>query len=72
MTANQCRNALARGSREVQFPVDDEGNSLLDAYETLDEQAVPDKALDSAESRRMIVELVDALPEAQRQCILMY
>ena len=72
MTANQCRNALSRGPREVQFPVDEEGNSLLDTYETLDEQAVPDQAMDSKESRRMIVELVDALPEAQRQCVLMY
>lgn len=72
MTANQCRNALARGPREVQFPVDEEGNSLLDTYETLDQQAVPDQAMDSKESRRMIVELVDALPQAQRQCVLMY
>lgn len=72
MTANQCRNALSRGPREVQFPVDEEGNSLLDTYETLDEQAVPDQAMDSKESRRMIVELVDTLPEAQRQCVLMY
>lgn len=72
MTANQCRNSLARGSREVQFPVDEEGNSLMDAYETLDEQVVPDQAMDSKESRRMIVELVDALPDAQRQCVLMY
>ena len=73
MTANQCRNALSRGHRrEVQFPVDEEGNNLLDTYETLDEQAVPDQAMDSKESRRMIVELVDSLPEAQRQCVLMY
>ena len=72
MTANQCRNALARGPREVQFPEDEEGNSLLDTYETLDDQTVPDKALDSEESRCMIVELVDGLPEAQRQCVLMY
>ena len=66
MTANHCRNALTRGSREVQIPEDEDGNSLLDTYETLDDQAVPDKALDSEESRRMIVELIDALPAAQR------
>ena len=72
MTANHCRNALTRGSREVQIPEDENGNSLLDTYETLDDQAVPDKALDSEESRRMIVELIDALPAAQRQCVLMY
>ena len=72
MTANYCRNALSRGHREVQIPEDEEGNSQLDTLETLDEQTIPDKALDSDESRRMIVELIDHLPEAQRLCVLMY
>lgn len=72
MTANHCRNILTRGRREAQIPEDDEGNSLLDAFESLDEQAVPDKALDNDETRRMIVELVDQLPPPQRQCVLMF
>lgn len=71
MTANHCRNVLTRGRREAQIPEDDEGNSLLDAFESLDEQTVPDKALDNDETRRMIVELVDQLPPPQRQCVLM-
>ena len=41
MTANHCRNVLTRGRREAQIPEDDEGNSLLDAFESLDEQSVP-------------------------------
>ena len=45
---------------------------MLDTYETLDEQEVPDKALDNDETRRMIAELVDDLPDAQRQCVLLY
>ena len=72
MTANYCRNVLRRGGREVQIPEDEEGNSLLDTFETLDAQTVPDKAMDSAESRRMIMELIDNLPEPQRLCVLMY
>lgn len=72
MTANRCKNLLTRGPRENQIPEDEEGNSLLDAYENLDEQTVPDKALDNEETRRMVMELVDALPEAQRLCVLMY
>lgn len=72
MTANHCRNILTRGRREAQIPEDDEGNSLLDAFESLDEQTVPDKALDNDETRRMIVELVDQLPPPQRQCVLMF
>lgn len=72
MTANYCRNVLRRGNREIQIPEDEEGNSMLDTFETLDEQAIPDKALDSEESRRMIMDLIDGLPEAQRLCVLMY
>ncbi len=72
ITANLCRNAINRGPREMQIPEDEEGNSLLDTYETLDEQTIPDKALDNDETRRMIAELVDALPEAQRECVLLY
>ena len=72
MAANHCRNVLTRGRREAQIPEDDEGNSLLDAFEDLDEQTVPDKALDNDETRRMIVDLVDQLPDTQRQCVLMY
>lgn len=72
MTANYCHNVLRRGGREVQIPEDEEGNSLLDTFETLDAQTVPDKAMDSAESRQMIMELIDNLPEAQRLCVLMY
>ena len=61
-----------RGHREVQIPEDGEGNSLLDTFESLDEQSVPDKALDNEETRRMILALVDSLPDAQRQCVLMF
>lgn len=72
ITANYCRNLLIRGRRESQIPEDEEGNSLLDAFENLDDQAVPDKALDNEETRRMIVDLVDQLPPPQRQCVLMF
>lgn len=40
--------------------------------EEADDQMVPDRALDTEENRRMVRELVDALPEVQRLCILMY
>ena len=72
ITVNRCRNLLSRENRESQIPESEEGDSLLDNLEDLDEQAVPDKALDNEETRRMIVELVDALPDQQRMCVLMY
>ena len=71
-TANRCVNALKRSHVELQFAEDEEGHSVLDNLEEADEQQVPDKALDNAETTRMIEEIVDGLPEAQRVCTLMY
>jgi len=71
MAANHCKNLL-RKTGEFQIPEDEEGNSLLDTYETLDEQLIPDKALDNKETRRMVIEMIDALPAAQRMCVVMY
>ena len=72
ITANRCRRLLAAPHREWQIPEDEEGNSLLDRLENLDDQLVPEKALDDGETRRMILELVDELPPEQRMCVLFY
>lgn len=70
--ANRCKNKLSREKKDRQIPEDEEGNSLLDTYENLDDQLVPDKALDNEETQRMMMELVDALPDAQRMCVMLY
>ncbi len=67
-----CLNARARNPKDLQFTEDEEGHSLLDTLEELDRQAIPDAALDNAETQRMVRELVDALPELQRVTILAY
>ena len=72
ITACYCQNQLTRGKKDLQFWEDEEGNSVLDQFEELDEQLVPDKAVDNEETRQMVVALVDALPPAQRLCVLMY
>lgn len=58
-TANRCVNALKRNRVELQFAEDEEGHSVLDSLEELDEQQVPDKALDNTETTRMIEEIVE-------------
>lgn len=72
ITYNRCVNMVTRRKREEQIPEDDDGKDLLETYETMDEQVLPDKALDTAEMRRMIAELVDELPELQRMTVLFY
>ncbi|MBM6926613.1 sigma-70 family RNA polymerase sigma factor [Pseudoflavonifractor phocaeensis] len=72
ITANQCRRLLSKRGQVWQIPEDEEGNSMLDQVEDLDQQRVPDQALDNQETRRMILELVDGLPPEQRMCVLFY
>ena len=72
ITANRCRHLLSAPRREWQIPEDEEGSSMLDSLENLDEQLIPDKALDNEETRRMILGLVDDLPPDQRLSVLFY
>lgn len=71
MTVNHCKNMLMRTHPEMQFWEDEEGNTILDDLEDLDEQAVPDHVIDNQETCRMLSELVDKLPPPQRMCVMM-
>ena len=74
MTVHYCQNQLRhdrRHSKDVSLE-GDEDHSIPDTFEDLDDQTVPDKALDNDETRTMIVDLIKALPDAQRQCVLMF
>lgn len=72
ITANRCKHILTQGTREWQIPEDDEGNSMLDSIETLDDQTVPDKAMDNAETRRLILDIIDGLPAEQRMTVTFF
>ncbi len=72
ITANRCRHLLSRNVREWQLPENEDGESMLDSLEDLDQQAVPEAALENKETRRLVLELVDALPPDQRLCVLFY
>ena len=72
ITANRCRHLLSAPHQEWQIPEDEEGNSMLERVENLDETLVPEQALDNEETKRMILGLVDDLPPEQRMCVLFY
>lgn len=72
ITATHCMNALSRNHVDLQFAEDEDGHSVVDDLEALDEHSIPDKALDNAETARMIDEIVSGLPEAQRMSTLLY
>lgn len=66
--ARTCMKTCAREHREIAV-----GESAEEPFfEDLDDQKVPEKIIDTQETRRMIRELVDGLPAAQRLCVLMY
>ena len=44
----------------------------LDLQEEKDSEYIPDAAMDTAETRSLIMEIIDGLPEDQRLCVLMY
>ena len=52
--------------------IDDYDETALDNMPETGEDFLPDSALDDAETRRMILELVDNLPDAQRQAVVFY
>lgn len=69
IAANQCRNDLRGGGKELQFAEDEDGNSILDDLEELDHRNVPEKALEDQELKRIMAELMDSLPPEQRDCV---
>lgn len=72
ITANRCKHLLTQGTKEWQIPEDEEGNSMLDSMETLDDQTVPDKVIDNAETQRLILDIIDALPAEQRMTVTFF
>lgn len=72
ITANRCKRMLTRELRDLPLPEDEEGHSLLDSIETQDDQTIPDKALDNAETQRLVLALIDALPAPQRMTVTFF
>lgn len=64
-----CAKTYAKKHRELLLA---DGGAELEDFEDPDDRLVPEAVIDNEETRRMIVELVDALPPPQRLCVLMY
>ena len=72
IAANKARNLLRKNGRLVELPEDEEGHTVLDEQPGEDEALIPESALDSAEQRRLILSIIDGLPEAQRECVMLF
>ena len=72
ITANCCRKFHNREKRYVSPEQDEEENSYFDSIPDPDEKLLPEAAADSGETRRLVMELVDRLPQEQRECVVLY
>ena len=72
ITANYCKNALSAKNVEFLAPKTEDENDPFAAYESLDEQTVPEKVLEKNETQALIRKIIDELPDEQRMCVLMY
>lgn len=68
MTMHMCLNRILKKQRERQHQ--ELASEMI--LENLDDREIPDKVLDNKETRRMVRDLVDDLPEPQRLCILLH
>ena len=67
ITANKCMNFLRRNS-----PVSIDEPDILELLDIEDgDDETPESLFDDAETRRLILEIIDALPDAQRQSIIL-
>ena len=72
IAANKARKLLAKRGRTVDLPEDEDGRTLLDDLPERDEALIPEAAADNADKRQIILSLIDALPEAQRECVYLF
>lgn len=75
IVVNKCRDFLGK-NKEVLFSeaqTDDEDDyDKTDTIEETDSTVIPHEVLDSAETRNMVMALIDKLPVAQRTTLLLY
>lgn len=74
IAANRCRKIYRQNRRFAALDQgeDDGQRDVLDTLPDPDEKLLPEAAADSDETRRLVMELVDSLPEAQRECVILY
>ena len=69
IVTSKCKDLVKKKKPAL---LEDESPGLLDSMPEVSDRFLPDMTLDNSESKRMVLELVDALPYQQRQTILFY
>ncbi len=75
IAANKCRDYLKKKKPALfsqQKSGDEEGQEKEPEIEDRDENLIPDKALDTEETRRLVMGIIDGLPDLQRMTVMLY
>lgn len=72
ITANKCRNVLSKSGRYTQLPEDEDGNTILDELPEENEGLIPASALENQAHREIILSIIEALPQQQKECALLF
>ncbi|MCI7473141.1 MAG: sigma-70 family RNA polymerase sigma factor [Clostridiales bacterium] len=72
ITANKCRNVLSKSGRYTQLPEDEDGNTILDELPEENEGLIPASALENRAHREIILSIIEALPQQQKECVLLF
>ena len=73
IAANQCKNHLKKRQPLLFSEKQGDENIPEEFYiEDRDESLIPDQALDTRETRRLLMEIIDGLPDLQRMTVMLY
>ena len=72
ITANKCRNVLSKSGRYTQLPEDEDGNTMLDELPEENEGLIPASDLENRAQREIILSIIEALPQQQKECVLLF
>lgn len=69
VTTNHCKTLSSRSKDYLLVQQQEGEKDILADFAETDEQLVPDKAIDNAETQRIVMDIIDELPTAQKECI---
>lgn len=63
---------LSKSGRYTQLPEDEDGNTILDELPEENEGLIPASALENQAHREIILSIIEALPQQQKECVLLF
>lgn len=73
IVANRSKNLLRSRNRFVKPSFgEEEEQYYFENIEDTDEAILPESVLDQEEKRRLVIQMIDELPDDQRECVMLY